>query len=339
MRKIIINKSYTSNRSKPINYTPNDDYLFSHEYSKDIKKSFYKKKRSVYIKNLDLYKYKYFLSYYEHTKMKKYPLNLAIKNTLKNYIHSKPASDIEVTDKGTWGLDEKSFHYFHWFCDTLTRYIQVSKFNKEYPFLINSFLIKKDYIYETLNMLNINYKIYESDKLYKIKDLLISSHVADSGNFSYKNINELSTKLKEANASSEVKDPELKIWISRNKSKHRKILNEDELIPILNNSNFKIIYPEDLSFKDQIEIYKNTSVMGGLHGGALTNMLFMNKNTKLIELRRNGDSENNCYFTLASELKIKYYYLECKSLHQDLYISDIEVDLDKFENLINETND
>jgi len=263
--------------------------------------------------------------------MKKYPIIFSFKKSLKTFRRTDFKKQKISLEKGIWALDEKSFHYFHWFCDTLTRYLQVKTYNNQYPLLISSNLIEKEYIRETLNLLNINYSIYDYEVPYKIDNLLISSHITDSGNYSNSNITLLSSLLK---SSIEVTTPKNRIWISRNKSKHRKIANEDSLIPVLKQYGFQIIYPEDISFIEQLSLYRNAEIIGGLHGGALTNILFMNEGTKLIEIRRYGDNMNNCYFSLASELKIDYYYLESESIDEDFYISDVKVKVQQLENII-----
>jgi len=40
---------------------------------------------------------------------------------------------------------------------------------------------------------------------------------------------------------------------------------------------------------------------------------------KVIEVRRLKDDHNNCYFTLASGLKMSYYYLLAKPVDNDLH--------------------
>ena len=331
MKKNKLGNSYLSARTLPINYQKKDNFLFNHELEKYIESSYFIKKSNLYIRNLDLFSFKYFSWNYKYTKMKKYPIIFSFKKSLRTFRRTDFKKQKISLEKGIWALDEKSFHYFHWFCDTLTRYLQVEKYNNQYPLLISSDLIKKEYILETLNLLNINYSIYDYEIPYKIKNLLISSHITDSGNYSNKNITLLSSLLK---SSIEITTPTNRLWISRNKSKHRKIANEESLIPVLKQYGFQIIYPEDISFVEQISLYRNAEIIGGLHGGALTNILFMNEGTKLIEIRRYGDNKNNCYFTLASELKIDYYYLESESIDEDFYISDVKVKVQQLENII-----
>jgi capsular polysaccharide biosynthesis protein len=331
LKKNKLSNSYLSIRTLPINYQKKDNFLFNHELEKYIDSSYFIKKRNLYIRDMDLFSFKYFSWNYKYTKMKKYPIIFSFKKTLKNFRTINFKKQKISLENGIWALDEKSFHYFHWFCDTLTRYLQVKTYNNQYPLLISSNLIEKEYIRETLNLLNINYSIYDYEVPYKIDNLLISSHITDSGNYSNSNITLLSSLLK---SSIEVNTPKKRIWISRNKSKHRKIANEDSLTPMLKQYGFQIIYPEDISFIEQLSLYRNAEIIGGLHGGALTNILFMNEGTKLIEIRRYGDNMNNCYFSLASELKIDYYYLESESIDEDFYISDVKVEVQKLEKII-----
>ena len=331
MKKNKLSNSYLSIRTLPINYQKKDNFLFNHELEKYIDSSYFIKKRKLYIRDMDLFSFKYFSWNYKYTKMKKYPIIFSFKKTLKNFRTINFKKQKISLENGIWALDEKSFHYFHWFCDTLTRHLQVKTYNNQYPLLISSNLIEKEYIRETLNLLNINYSIYDYEVPYKIDNLLISSHITDSGNYSNSNITLLSSLLK---SSIEITTPTNRIWISRNKSKHRKIANEESLIPVLKQYGFQIIYPEDISFIEQLSLYRNAEIIGGLHGGALTNILFMNEGTKLIEIRRYGDNMNNCYFSLASELKIDYYYLESESIDEDFYISDVKVEVQKLEKII-----
>jgi capsular polysaccharide biosynthesis protein len=65
-----------------------------------------------------------------------------------------------------------------------------------------------------------------------------------------------------------------RFYISRAKAASRKILNEDELKPILYFFGFKIVYAEDLNMFDQIKLFKNASVIMGMHGSGLSNIFY-----------------------------------------------------------------
>ena len=126
-----------------------------------------------------------------------------------------------------------------------------------------------------------------------------------------------------------------KIWISRQNAPKRKISNFDIIKPILINNGFEILEYENLTLEMQISISNNCKVLGGIHGAGLTNMLFMNKGCTLIEVRAEGDAKNNCFFSLASDLEMKYYYFLAHPIDSDFYSGDYEVDSDSFNKFLN----
>jgi hypothetical protein len=56
-------------------------------------------------------------------------------------------------------------------------------------------------------------------------------------------------------------------------------------------------------------------------------MLFMPSGASVLELRHQTDCVNNCYFTLASALDLKYFYQTCPSVADlDPHAADLVVD-------------
>ena len=97
-----------------------------------------------------------------------------------------------------------------------------------------------------------------------------------------------------------------RIYISRAKAAYRKVLNEDELLPILLQYGFEIVHAETLSMFDQIRLFKDASVILGLHGAGLSNMLFAKSTSLILELRYSGGVQNNLFYQLASCLEYSY---------------------------------
>ncbi len=79
---------------------------------------------------------------------------------------------------------------------------------------------------------------------------------------------------------------------------------------------------------------QKTGSLIALHGAGLTNMLFMNANTKILEIRNEEDKHNNCYFSLASDLDIDYYYLLSKGDSIETHTVNVDVDIEKLEQII-----
>ena len=78
--------------------------------------------------------------------------------------------------------------------------------------------------------------------------------------------------------------PFRKIYISRSLARYRRIINESELIPILENLGFEIVHAEKLSFGSQVKLFNEAKVILSSHGAGLTNMLFAPSSALILEL-------------------------------------------------------
>ena len=63
-----------------------------------------------------------------------------------------------------------------------------------------------------------------------------------------------------------------------------------------------------MTLQEQIGLFANCSHLAGAHGAGLTNMTFMKKGSKVLEVRQRNDNHNNCYFAMANTLELQYYY-------------------------------
>ena len=70
-----------------------------------------------------------------------------------------------------------------------------------------------------------------------------------------------------------------RIYISRSKARFRRVLNEPELYPILERYGFKTVWPEDLDYKQQVQMFYDAEVIISPHGAGLTNLLFAEKSS------------------------------------------------------------
>jgi capsular polysaccharide biosynthesis protein len=116
------------------------------------------------------------------------------------------------------------------------------------------------------------------------------------------------------------------IYISR-KNNVRGIKDENLFTKILIEFGVEVVYPEDIMFKDTIKMMGNYNHLIGVDGAQLTNMLFMQNNSKICSLKHNrGNSTlpplwfakypnlvgNYYYYAMASNLDFKFYNLYCK---------------------------
>ena len=303
-------------RKQPENLVQQDINLFKHEFEKEIQDSYVIEIKNAYLSGKNLINLKNLRFYIEHTYMNRPPLKNIIKFILKFFrLRSR---SIETIENGVWVINNKSENYFHWMTESLTRVLSFKKLNLELPILISEDFKNLEFVTKTLDLLRINYKIYENDRVFKVKNLLLTSHTAPAGNYNSNILFELHKNLNNGKKSNLRK----RLWVSRKYSDRRYLINEDEIKPILDEYNIQVIYPEKMDYLEQVDLFRNAEFLGGVHGAALTNMLYMESNSKVLELRAINDAHNNCHYSLAVGLGNKFYYLICENDTDSNFIVD-----------------
>lgn len=89
---------------------------------------------------------------------------------------------------------------------------------------------------------------------------------------------------------------------------------------------------EDFSFEKQAEIFSKAKVIIAPHGAALTNLIFSNKNIKLLELFPEN-FQVPCYWILASRLGIKHYSITGRVT--DIETNNFEINISKLDEILN----
>ncbi len=128
------------------------------------------------------------------------------------------------------------------------------------------------------------------------------------GEFNDDLIARVAARLRAAFGANPIARPRRRIFISRSQAASRRIVNEADLVPVLERYGFEIHRFEKLGFEHQVQLMGNAQVVASLHGAGLTNMLFMPRGGLVIELRRAGDTRNNCFYSLAAALGHRYAY-------------------------------
>lgn len=206
------------------------------------------------------------------------------------------------------GVDA-NHNYYHWFFDSLSKFFIFRKcynFRKDDFFLVPN--LKHNYQIQSLKMLNIK-NILNSYNLKHIKAKKIISL-----NFTPIKINHPRWIIEEMknNFISRIKrsnKQNLKIFINRTgiNSAARDVSNKKELIIFLKKKNFLIIDPSTLSFNDEIRLFNSAKIILGIYGAALTNVIFCQNRTHVIELKNN--KTDNLYKNITKNLKLNYHSL------------------------------
>lgn len=200
--------------------------------------------------------------------------------------------------------DRHSENYFHWITDVLPKIFWL----KEKRFLNSKILLpnfKNTFQKKTLNLITKKYFLNKNNKNLQIKKAYYISEFHPSGVPRLKYL--LKTRnffLKKFNC----KYGNQKTYISRKFSERRRLNNEIELIEELRKKNFKILYMENLSFKQQVIESAKSKIIISVHGAGLTNLIWMKKKSKIIEFRDESDINLNPYYVLCQRLKLDYNY-------------------------------
>lgn len=83
-----------------------------------------------------------------------------------------------------------------------------------------------------------------------------------------------------------------RIFLSRRGFVQRQLLNEAEIVDVLTRQGFEVVYPEKLSFAEQVAIYHTADIIVGSASSALTNCIFCNPNARVVALIHEDRSFN-----------------------------------------------
>jgi len=118
-----------------------------------------------------------------------------------------------------------------------------------------------------------------------------------------------------ANINTSATRPNSRLYISRKLAKARFVVNEEPVVDALKPLGFEIVQPEEFSFLEQVQMFRNCDFLISIHGAGLTNILFMPENATVIELypdivRRKEDLYIS-FFRLATILGQHHRYVYC----------------------------
>lgn len=133
-----------------------------------------------------------------------------------------------------------------------------------------------------------------------------------------------------------------RIYVSRSGSRRRRILNEAEMFPLLEEHGFEIVHPGKMSVAEQMETFASAQVVVSPHGAELTNLVYCSPGTEIIEIF-SPYYLNPCFKQLAAVRGLEHTALVGKGGRRVLrniqdahYVwTNIKVDINGFEKELN----
>ena len=321
-------------RKNPVNLETDDVNLFSHQLECQLSSPELRNYKNVYF-NSEGYVYQSFNIVEEPFRISN---NYVTNNRLRNLIKCLFLTKGNIKSKSIFIHDFWTEGYFHWHTEALAKlfFIQQKLSSDEYKLIIPAHYLGFKYIQESLAFLGYglhNIIQVQESSIYKCADITNCNLFSTSGNYNSSIIRGLAEKL-QAQVTS-VSNQNKYIYISRSKVQKRRIVNEAAVKELMLFLGFQIVYPESLSYSEQIELFKSAKWLVTIHGAGLTNMMFMTPESNILELREENDNHNNCYFSLASSMNHNYFYLKCKSVDKSNdHIGDLSVDIEKLQEIL-----
>jgi capsular polysaccharide biosynthesis protein len=96
-----------------------------------------------------------------------------------------------------------------------------------------------------------------------------------------------------------------RLYVSRNDSEGRHVVNEAEILPLLQAHGFERITPEKLSFLEQVALFRDASHVVGPHGAGLSNIIFAPQGLNFLEFFHPLFTPNN-FAQLSPVMGMRY---------------------------------
>lgn len=320
---IITFHGYTDDRMPPRNFVDSDWWLFQNAQRAVIPNTRMKRVNNAHILNDTIFCPLALKVYSSFSRIHPPRFKPLLHNLI--LLRKKPV----IIDKGIWITDEWSCNYFHFMTDSITRLIGSLVKPNEYEVLLPKKFKSLNYVSESLDLFGFKPFYYEPGVNVKVKELVLPTHTAISGDYNNRIISIIRKKL----FGKYKPNPFRKIYITRKNAKSRFVVNEAEILIVLQSQGYEIHSFETYTWIKQLKIMTETKCLIGLHGAGLTNMLFMSEGANVLEFRRKADDEFNCYYNLANTLKHSYFYQVSETIGENVKINieNLKQILTKFE--------
>ena len=125
-----------------------------------------------------------------------------------------------------------------------------------------------------------------------------------------------------------------RIYVSRNRTSRRRLVNEDEIVAVVRQLGFVVVEPEFLTLYQQIGLFRNARVVVGNYGAALTNVAFATGRPTLFALTT-PYMQDDFFSTLMSLKQGRFLSLHGEAVVQDAGMNaDFRVDVPRLRALL-----
>jgi hypothetical protein len=201
--------------------------------------------------------------------------------------------------------------FYHWFHDVLPRLeTALPHLPSDTKFLINS--NPKAWQLDSLIAFGIgpdHLEIQADSAHTRVERLWFATPVGHSSLGSGKVLRRVANRLRRHFAPDDSKHKSChRLYISRRKAANRRIVNESEISPLLEECRFQTVLCEDLSLAEQVGLFAKTTAIIGGHGAGLTNLIYCIPDSFVGEVYLDGVPP--AYLVMSRQLGMRFSRFE-----------------------------
>ncbi|WP_022756270.1 glycosyltransferase family 61 protein [Butyrivibrio fibrisolvens] len=217
----------------------------------------------------------------------------SIKRGTKKYFYAEVSNKIEELDEAINLCGLAAFNYYHLTIEILSRYEYVKKYigDRAIPVLLDEDARRYPQYKELIQMVLKDAKVIYVKPFQRIrcKKLIHPSmntwmpmNVRKKNDFRISDnlvANSAITNIQQAAEEYRLPKSDRKVFISRKQANFSRIVNEAEVIQLFKDNGYEIVCTEDLTYRQQVELFSSATCVVGASGAALTNVVYCNPGT------------------------------------------------------------
>lgn len=208
---------------------------------------------------------------------------------------------------GTW-FNAILFHaasYYHWMCDVLPRFHQIlDRLPPETRFIVPGTMT--GWQWESLSAIGVDRSrcvSYPGDRPWVLERLIYAPPAAMTGDHEPAAMTWVRDALcAHFQAPAGPAAGPNRIYVTRQSSESRHIVNEKDLFPILERFQYRVVMADLLPFAEQVKLFSTATHLVAPHGGGITNLTWTPRGCHLLELFNPKTIDRRCYWSLAHTL-------------------------------------
>ena len=233
---------------------------------------------------------------------------------------------------------------YHWFHDVLQNlYVTLEHLPPDITYIVPENL--RQWQYESLKAIGIERsqtRPFQTGAVWELETLFFAPPVKGLGQ-DLPGLNEWlrAACYREFNIHASKIERNQLIYISREQARGRKIANETDVMQFLQTKGFKRYFLEEMSLEQIVRLFATAKVVVSPHGAGLTNLIFAQPQTKVIEIFEPTAKEiGACYWSLSAAMNHDYWYLlgDRVENNQTPEQPNIKVPLDKLDKTLHQLN-